>query len=122
MHLELELNQVDETDGSESAFMARGDIKDVELDLKKVRGARRLEMGYVRSRRVYKYAKRAEAIRLGHKIIGVKWVDTNKGDEEEENYRSRLVARRVSQQERRRAVCRNAATRNTEGAQHCACV
>lgn len=40
----------------------------------------------------FQNVKRAEAVRLGYKIIGVKWVDTNKGDDYVENYRSRLVA------------------------------
>ena len=38
--------------------------------------AQMLEMSYVKGKKVYKYANRAEAIRLGHKIISVKWVDT----------------------------------------------
>ena len=52
MHLELELNQVDEADCSEDLFRAWDDVKDVERDLRKVREARRLEMGFVKSRRV----------------------------------------------------------------------
>jgi hypothetical protein len=87
--MELELNQVDE---DEVHMQAWDDIKDTELDIKKVRRARKIEMEFVRNRKVYKYAKKAEAKRLGHKVIGVKWVDTNKGDDELENYRSRLVA------------------------------
>ena len=59
---------------------------------RRFRTARRLEMEFVKNREVYKYALRDEAVRLGHKIIGVKWVDKNKGDDNEENYRSRLVA------------------------------
>ena len=68
-------------------------MKDVELDIRKVRKARRIEMGFIQERKVYKYASRAQAQKLGHNIIGVKWVDTNKGDDLFENYRSRLVAR-----------------------------
>ena len=47
-------------------------------------------MGYVKKIGVYRYADRADAIRLsgGKKPIRVKWVDTDKGD----RYRSRLVA------------------------------
>ena len=46
-------------------------MKDVELDVKKLRKARKLDVEYVKDRKVYKYAKHAEAIWLRHKIIGV---------------------------------------------------
>ena len=39
---------------------------------------------------------REEAFRRAGKApISVKWVDTNKGDDEQPNYRSRLVAREI---------------------------
>ena len=90
--MNLELNQADEDSHADDHKVAWDDVKNIQLDIEKVRHARNLEMGFICARKVYKYATKAEAKRLGHKIIGVKWVDTNKGDEESENYRSRLVA------------------------------
>lgn len=84
-HMELELNKVDE---DEVDFVAWDDMKGSELNIAKVREARDVEMQYIRRRNVYRYAKRAHAQRLGKNNIGVKWLDTNKGDEPEENYRS----------------------------------
>jgi len=86
----LELNKVDEDE--ESNLVAWDDVKGVQLDLGKVREARAAEMGFLKLRCVYKYASRAEAKRLGRNVIGVRRVDTNKGDDDEENYRSRLCA------------------------------
>ena len=37
----------------------------------------------------------AEARRHGAKVISTKWVDTNKGDSEKPNYRSRLVVKEI---------------------------
>ena len=87
--MELELNKVDE---EEDEHIAWDDVKDVELDLEKVKKAREVEMTYIKKRKVYKYAERSAVKKMGREIIGVKWVDTNRGDEEMENYRSRLVA------------------------------
>ena len=38
--------------------------------------------------------------RTGKKPIGVRWVDVNKGDEKNPEYRSRLVAREVNKEKR----------------------
>ena len=75
-HMELELNKVDE---DEADFVAWDNMKGSELNIAKVREARDVEMQYIRRRNVYRYAKRADAQRLGKSIIGVKWLDTNKG-------------------------------------------
>ena len=51
-------------------------------------------MLYFKDKKVYTQVARDEAIRLtGRAPIAVKWVDVNKGDDEEPNYRSRLVAK-----------------------------
>ena len=58
--------------------------------------ARDLEMDYFRTMKVYDKCPRAEAFeRMGKAPITTKWVDVNKGDDEEPNYRSRLVAREI---------------------------
>ena len=59
-----------------------------------VRKARMEEMEYFRSMKVYRKVPIAECIETtGHKPIAVRWVDINKGDTVNHNYRSRLVAK-----------------------------
>ena len=71
-----------------------------ELDKNKVISARRLEIKYFKKMRVYRRVRREEAKRLGVKIITTKWLDTNKGDEATPNYRSRLVGREITNDNR----------------------
>ena len=47
-------------------------------------------MGYFRKMKVYDKVSRHLA--RGHKIVRTKWIDTNKGDQVNPDYRSRLVA------------------------------
>ncbi len=42
--------------------------------------------------KVYTKVRRREAIARGKEVVGVKWIDINKGDSTNEDYRSRLVA------------------------------
>jgi hypothetical protein len=59
-----------------------------------VSAARKLEMEYFEEKNVWERRPRAEALaRTGKAPISVRWIDTNKGDDDEPNYRSRLVAR-----------------------------
>ena len=79
---------------------AKGGLLDAstgqQLNEKLVRLARVLEMEYFDSKNVYTKVPRQEAFaRAGKAPISVKWVDTNKGDDENPNYRSRLVAREI---------------------------
>ena len=61
-----------------------------------VRAARKLEMEYFDSKDVWVRVARAEALaRTGNAPITVRWIDTNKGDDDAPNYRSRLVAREI---------------------------
>ena len=55
--------------------------------------ARKLEMDYFKSMKVYSKVPRSRA--KGRRIITTKWLDTNKGDLEKPNYRSRLVGREI---------------------------
>ncbi len=48
--------------------------------------------------KVYSKVPRDQA--KGHKIISTKWLDTNKGDLEKPNYRSRLVGREIKRDKR----------------------
>jgi hypothetical protein len=61
-----------------------------------VKAARALELKYFKDKKVWEKRPREEAFRrTGKKPITVKWIDTNKGDDENPNYRSRLVAREI---------------------------
>ena len=63
------------------------------LDPKEVRKARSIEMAYVRSKGVWEKISRSEACRRGIKIIQTRWLDINKGDMWNPNYRSRFVGK-----------------------------
>jgi len=61
-----------------------------------VEQARAIELKYFDDQRVWQKRPYAEAMaKQGKKPISVKWIDTNKGDEDNPNYRSRLVAREI---------------------------
>jgi len=61
-----------------------------------VRAARKEELDYFAAKKVWAKATRHEAfVGQGKPPITVKWIDTNKGDDQSPNYRSRLVAREI---------------------------
>ena len=61
-----------------------------------VRAARKLEMEYFEAKQVWEKRPRSEALaKTGKAPITVRWIDTNKGDDDHPNYRSRLVAREI---------------------------
>ncbi len=64
-----------------------------ELDAGKVRQARKLEMDYFRKMGVWKKVPRARARQLRAKVLRGKWIDSNKGDSQNPNYRSRFVGK-----------------------------
>ena len=58
-----------------------------------VRAARAAELTYFHSKKVWNKVPRSRAReRTGRAPISVRWVDVNKGDDIQPNYRSRLVA------------------------------
>ena len=73
--------------------MAWDDATDVGLNPKEVRAARKVKMEYLDKLHVYDRVARSEVTRTGGKLIGVRWLDVNKGDASNRNYRSRLVGR-----------------------------
>ena len=76
--------------------MAFDDAKGGELRMPLVRKARAEEMEFVRSRDIYSYSTVNERLsRTGRPPIGTNWVDTNKGDDDNPKYCSRLVATEV---------------------------
>ena len=50
-------------------------------------------MAYFNNLKVYDLVSRSEILKTGGKLIGVRWVDVNKGDSTDRNYRSVLVGR-----------------------------
>ena len=59
-----------------------------------VKRAREVELEFFRDKCVWVKRHITECVaRTGHMPVSVKWVDCNKGDDENPNYRSRLVAR-----------------------------
>ena len=67
------------------------DVSGEELDPTLMKEARQMEMKYVEEMKVYDRVPRAQQKETGGKIIGVRWVDVNKGDATKTDYRSRLV-------------------------------
>ena len=71
------------------------------LDPDKVRSARREEILYFRGMKVYIKVPKSECFEnTGKAPIGVRWVDINKGDTTDPNYRSRLVAKEFKTDDR----------------------
>ena len=71
------------------------DVTGAELDAGKVREARREEIEYIKKTNLYTNVPRSNAKSLGKKVITVRWIDINKGDTVDTNYRSRLEAREI---------------------------
>ena len=76
-----------------TSVLAFDDITGMKLDAGQVIEARTKEIHYVRDMRVYDKIPRALAVRKGWKIIKTRWIDINKGDDDNPNYRSRLVGK-----------------------------
>ena len=55
--------------------------------------ARSKEIEYIRKKKVWTKVRRSEAISKGWKIIRTRWIDTNKEDDENPVYRSRMVGK-----------------------------
>ena len=73
--------------------VAWDDVTNAELLPELIKKAREVEMGYFAELGVYEYATKAQQQQTLGKIIGVRWVDVNKGDSEGPEYRSRLLGR-----------------------------
>ena len=64
-----------------------------DLKANKVREARKEEIEYFRRMQVYDKINRKAADEGMKKAVATRWIDINKGDRNNEKYRSRLVAR-----------------------------
>ena len=75
-------------------YEAYDDVSNEPLIPSLVQAARKEELEYFKTMKVYEYAPLAECLKVtGKQPIGVRWIDTNKGDQAQPNYRSRLVAK-----------------------------
>ena len=91
----FEFSRADWCDPSEEQEIAESgqfidDFKGEVLDSTLTRAARAEELKVFRERRVYDIVERSK-IPKGAKIVGVRWVDTNKGSDSSPRIRSRLV-------------------------------
>ena len=69
------------------------DVSGAELDPAAVKKARKEEIEYVRKMNLYTKVPTTECLhKTGKRPIAVRWIDVNKGDHINPNYRSRLVA------------------------------
>ena len=73
-------------------------IEESSLTKKKVIIARKLEIEYYRKMGVYEKVHKRDA--KGHKLITTRWVDTDKGDKDNPDYRSRRVGREIKKDNR----------------------
>ena len=73
--------------------IAKDDVTGTELVPKLVQSARDEEIAYFMKRGVYDVVPRGHEWTTGGKVIGTRWVDTNKGDADVPDCRSRLVGR-----------------------------
>ncbi len=80
-----------------SEWVAYDDVAGTELCAEKVRQARREELECFRQMNVYDAVKREVAQQRNKNIIDVRWIDINKGDNDNPNYRSRLVGKEFRQ-------------------------
>ena len=79
--------------GDVSSVVAVDDLTNMKLEAGKVKEARGKEIEYVREMGVYDKIPRHQAVRNGWKIIKTRWIDINKGDDLNPNYRSRMVGK-----------------------------
>ena len=71
------------------------DVTGQSLDKKMAREAGKLEMQFFRNMKVYDKVPRGMAARDGCNVITTRWLDINKGDQRNPNYRARLVGREI---------------------------
>ena len=90
---QMSMHAPEEEESESNWQMAWDDVTGQELNPADVRKARAKEMQYVVDKQVWKVVPRAMAQQNGWKVIPTRWIDVNKGDSQQPNYRSRLVAK-----------------------------
>ena len=78
---------------------AWGDISSAPLDPEKVIAARKLEIAYADKKPVWEKILRETAKGKGWKIVKSRWIDINKGDDLNPNYRSRMMGKEFNDSE-----------------------
>ena len=76
-----------------SRGLAWDDLTGMRLDGQKVMEARGKEVDYIRGKKVWIKIPRSTAVAKGIKIVKGRWIDINKGDDENPMYRSRYVGK-----------------------------
>ena len=89
----------EDDDDTNEQWWAYDDITGAAIAAEKVKEARQEEIGYIRKHEVYQKVKRS-SVPVGEKIIKVRWIDINKGDEVQPDIRSRLVAKDYKSEDR----------------------
>ena len=74
-------------------MLAWNDLTGMIFEAGKVNEARSKDVQFIRDKRVYDKIPRPQATRKGWKVIQTRWIDIDKGDDENLNYRSRLVGK-----------------------------
>ena len=69
------------------------DVSGAVLDPEMVKQGREVEMTFFETMGVYGRVPRSEQAETGGKIIGTKWIDVNKGDQDNPRMRCRLVGK-----------------------------
>ena len=93
--------ELHEDELSFDAYVAQDDVSGEPLEPKLVKVARREEIQYFKDMNVYRKVPIEECWKeTGANPIGVRWVDVNKGDTANPNYRSRLVAKEYKKDEK----------------------
>ena len=90
-----------EEEDDEQLEIAWDDVFGAELNPKMVKEARKEEIEYVNKMHLYDKVPITECRRVTCKMpIIVRWIDVNKGDNDNPNYRSRIVAREINTHKR----------------------
>ena len=78
---------------AEGVNVAWDDVTNAYLEPDRVLAARKVEMAYFESMGVYERVPAEDIQKTGGKLIKTRWIDVNKGDSSNPNYRSRLVGK-----------------------------
>ena len=79
---------------NEDSFqLAVNDVSGKLLDASKVKEARKTELEIIDKYGVWKLITKKEAADRGLSPVALRWVNINKGDDTEEDYRSRVVVK-----------------------------
>lgn len=94
--IEKKYRTVEEEDAFENE-VAWGDVSGAALDPKEVRRARNEEIDYIKKMSLYEKVLVGQCYTtIGNAPVSIRWIDINTGDQENPNYKSRIVAREIN--------------------------